>query len=121
LPQHARAVPSASPDVAPYLKPVQSAPRAHASDTLVSAKASAEKPAMAATKPTSLTPVVTPQEATLVATLDTSVQTDTEQRYAARDQAAQKQKTFQGGDAIVIGTGTIFLVLLILLIVLLVD
>jgi hypothetical protein len=130
LPQHARAVPSAVADVAPYLQ----APRPVTSTRKVAAMASAKvvapdnaqaTPALgnaqATPKPTPLPAAAKAEEAPQASLLAANTTTDAEQRYAARDRAAQEQKEFRGGDVIVITTGTIVLALLILLLVLLVT
>jgi hypothetical protein len=43
------------------------------------------------------------------------------QRYAEREQNAERQRRFSGGDAIVIGTGTLIVVLLVAILVLLIT
>jgi len=118
LPQHAHAVASATPDVAPYLQGTASVARTRGPSATVSAKASVADAAVArkdVSVPTFAKPQVAPPAAAPIA----STQVAVEQRYAARDGVAQQQKEFRGGDAIVITAGTVVLVLLILLLVLL--
>jgi hypothetical protein len=75
----------------------------------------ASQPAAAATPE----PVAAPAPQPMAAQPVLLAQNDSASRYAAREQRAQKQQDFRGGDAIVITAGTLVVILLIVILILL--
>jgi hypothetical protein len=104
------------PDIDSYLKPEYAAKAAEPKPST--------RPARTLQMPLTVIPpdepVVASQAPPLMAAADTAQPASSDaQRYAERDAAAKPQKTFRGGDVIVIGAGTLIIVLLIIVLVLL--